>query len=459
MSRVRIEKSFVRFKSTYRNTAIILINTVVFVVALNVFLYAAFFIRDVLGRQGGQGTLKQPSKPTQRGPDDGRLFNSDGSPASTRKRTDYQLEWFDYNAYSEGKIPGEYVSNVLDDFYEHSLHGFKFQPWVHFSEPEFDGKLFHIDLDARGFPIRRTRNPKTEGLPVANVFVLGGSTSLGYNVSDEHTWPSYLSAILNSQAKGIHIEVTNYGHEYFNPSQEAILLADLLKSGHRPSIVLFMHGVNEPTPTDVPVFTKQVSEGFRAAQFPPSYADRFQWIPVMRLANHLRRRFSGTATTSDILEPPVHTDRHVATAINGFQQSRDIAKAIAGVYGVPTLFFLQPNALYNYDLSLYRLTAPQSFLDYRRFMIAVYSKLKADPGYIDLSALFDQWGRRKAVVDDVHYSPAFNQFLAERVAKWIDVGSLQLRSIDENAATGIPRQNPVPNQLLPHSSAITGANH
>jgi hypothetical protein len=92
-------------------------------------------------------------------------------------------------------------------------------------------------------------------------------------------------------------------------------------------------------------------------------------------------------------------------------------------------------------------------------MIAVYSKLKADPGYIDLSALFDQWGRRKAVVDDVHYSPAFNQFLAERVAKWIDVGSLQLRSIDENAATGIPRQNPVPNQLLPHSSAITGANH
>ena len=428
-----------RIKAAYSTAAIVLLNTVVVILVFNLVLYGAVYVRDMLAQTGEP--KRQPTWQPKRLPDNGKLFNSDGSPARTKKRDNYQLDWFDYNAYSDGTIAKEYVSDLLDDFYDHGRLGFVYQPWVGFSEAEFSGKLLHVDRDARGFPIRRTINPKADGLPVAPVYVLGGSTTFGYNVADEHTWPTYLSAILNDKAKGLHIEVTNYGHEYFNSSQEAVLLADLLKSGHRPSLVVFMDGVNEPTPTDVPFFTEQAAKGFRAAQFPPSFAERFQWVPAVRLANFFGRRWIGVTGQAKAAWPVgYHDEQHVQTSLNGFCQSRDIAKAIAVLYHVPVLFFLQPNSFYNYDLSLYRVaTLSREFLDYRRFANAVYPRLKTDPGYVDLSGMFDEWGHRKAIVDDVHYTPAFNQFLAQRVAKGIDVASLKPRSIDEKAATGVPR--------------------
>jgi hypothetical protein len=47
---------------------------------------------------------------------------------------------------------------------------------------------------------------------------------------------------------------------------------------------------------------------------------------------------------------------------------------------------------------------------------------------------------RRAIVDDVHYSPAFNRFLAEQVARRIDLGALAAARRDRPAApTGAPR--------------------
>src|SRR5262249_27453175 len=151
----------------------------------------------------------------------------------------------------------------------------------------------HIDRDIRGFPVRRTINPDNQtSRPVINIFVFGGSTTFGYYVSDEHAWPSYLSRILN-EAAGVEVQVTNYGRGYFNPSQEAILFTDLLKSGHRPSLAVFMDGVNPLEAEDVPNFTKEVAEGYRKLQFPPPYSEQFVWIPIVRLANFLESRLLG----------------------------------------------------------------------------------------------------------------------------------------------------------------------
>src|SRR5262249_18435417 len=156
---------------------------------------------------------------------------------------------------------------------------------VQFSEPQFDETLLHVDRDPHGFPTRRTANPKPDGLPVAHIFVFGGSTTYGFLASDDQTWPSYLSTALNEKAKrkGVAIEVPKYGHNYFNRIQEAVLLADVLKSGHRPALAIFMDGVNETTPTDVPEFTEQAKKGFRGAQFPPSFVEEFgPVVPILR---------------------------------------------------------------------------------------------------------------------------------------------------------------------------------
>jgi lysophospholipase L1-like esterase len=192
---------------------------------------------------------------------------------------------------------------------------------------------------------------------------------------------------------------------------------------------------------DVPHWTNDLRQAFHATQFPPSFAERMSWIPMFRLVDFSND--AGEEQNQRCVRFPTHrphTEKHIHTAINGFRQSRDISRAIAGLYDVPTLFFLQPNAFYNYDLKLYRLTTiPEWFLEYRRFMKPVYDQLKSDRAYIDLSGMLDEWGHRKAMIDDVHYSPAFNQFLAERVSQSIDVQALQPRSSSEDSATGASR--------------------
>jgi len=410
-----------RVKNIYTATAIIILTAVVVLALINLLLFGVFYIKDSME------AVQLPKRPK----DNGRLFNSDGSPVNNGRRSGYELTWFDYRSYEN--IPEEYAADVLDDFYDLSRLGFIYQPWVQFSEPPFSGKRVHIDRDARGFPARRTINPAAQTKrPTITIFVFGGSTTFGYFVSDEHTWPSYLSRILN-ETSGVDVQVTNYGRGYFNPSQETVLLQDLLKSGHRPSLVVFMDGLNPPRAIDVPKFTKAVAESYRQLQFPPSYSEQFAWIPIIRLTNFLGRGLVGKATADTA--PTMDTKTLVENAVNGFRQDRDISRAIATLYDVPALFFLQPNSVYNYDTHLFRnQSSLQGLRDDRAFMTGLYERLKSDKEYIDLSDLFAKWGDRKAVVDDCHYSPGFNEFLAHRVAEFIHVDLLKRR--DMAAPTG-----------------------
>jgi|CXWL01.1.fsa_nt_gi hypothetical protein len=69
--------------------------------------------------------------------------------------------------------------------------------------------------------------------------------------------------------------------------------------------------------------------------------------------------------------------------------------------------------------------------------------MRDDEGLIYLGNSFRLFGpNRKAIIDDCHYSPQFNQFLAEQVSKNVDLMKLVPRTkfIDEAAATGAPRR-------------------
>jgi hypothetical protein len=193
------------------------------------------------------------------------------------------------------------VSNgsVLDDFTSLGKLGFVYQPWVQFSEPPYDGKLLHVDTDAHGLPLRRTVNSTGEKAAMLRILVLGGSTTFGYKVSDEHTWPSHLSAVLNERATQLglvlRIEVTNYGRAYYYSTQEVFLLAQLLKSGQRPNLVVFLDGTNDFwTCSDFPYFTGWLAEATHNLQFERALSpvDKFDWLPVVRLAKAVSRRMA-----------------------------------------------------------------------------------------------------------------------------------------------------------------------
>ncbi len=437
--------NFTKLKNFYQTSALLLLNTLVFVILVNLFLAIVFFIKDQIFSK------ENPVAPTAiselASQEQSELFNKDGAPLDNDKRSSYQLKWFDYTAY-EQIVDKRYAGIVLDDFFELGKLGFMYQPWIQFSEPPYDGQLLNVDVDSKGFPIRRTINPETVQSSIIRIFVLGGSTTFGYNVSDEHTWPSHLSDILNERARSnglpIQVEVINYGRGYYNPSQETILLIDLLKSGHRPNLVIFMDGVNFGQRQDIPHFTNKLKREFHDLQFGPSSSHRvsllhgLRWVPIIRLANSMKKRLFSRVNED---EPGIDNDDdkdkkdRVIHLVTRFNSNRKIAALISELYSTKTLFFLQPDAAYNYPLELYRRSLPESFLERRLIRQRFYNQMKTSSGIIDLSGLFKLWGQnRKAIVDDVHYSPGFSHFLAQHVADHIDLVSLMAGAFDSGDA-------------------------
>jgi len=203
------------------------------------------------------------------------------------------LQWFDYTAY-ERIVDVSYVGNVLDDFFNLSKLGFIYQPWVQFSEPPYHGKLVNVDIDSKGFPIRRTLSPQNSQSATMLIFALGGSSTFGYNVSDEQTWPSYLAEILNERVSTasvpIQVKVMNYGRGFYDTSQETVLLIDLLKSGLRPNLVIFMDGINWILEQDVPYFTSKFAKVFSDLQSPT--LNYFELGTMIRLISSLQDNYS-----------------------------------------------------------------------------------------------------------------------------------------------------------------------
>jgi hypothetical protein len=409
----------------YQGAATLLLNVVVLLVLVNLLLGVAFALKD---RRPGRAAA--PPAP----------FAADGAPLPGPKRTTFQLDWFDARAYGPPSSEAR-AAQVLDDFHDLADAGFSYQPWTEFAEPRFDGALVHVDPDERGFLHRRTSAGSGAAAATLRVLVLGGSTTFGYYVADDETWPSALADILSSRAAGagldVRVSVTNYGRGYYNPSQEAVLLLDLFKSGHRPDLVIFMDGVNWGPAEDVPQFTKRLAAGFHELQAgrPRSALDGFEWLPVVRLARSLGRRGAPPA------EPASAERRDTAQVVERFLSSWRVAAALCALYGSDHLFFLQPDPVFNYRAELYRRPLPPSFTEERAQRALFYAGLAGQTLATDLTGLFAEWGaERKAIVDDVHYSPAFNRFLAEQVARRIDLGALAAARQDRPAApTGAPR--------------------
>jgi hypothetical protein len=188
-------------KDLYAITINTIVLSIVLFLVINVALVVLFFVKG----QFSAGFY---------GHTEGVLFEPTGAPIENGKRTHYQKTWFDYSAY-EGIADQAYAGTVLDDFTGMEKLGFIYQPWVQFSEAPYEGKLVHVDIDAHELPLRRTENRSPEKATLRRILVLGGSTTFGYNVSDEHTWPSHLSAVLNERAARLglelRIEVANYG--------------------------------------------------------------------------------------------------------------------------------------------------------------------------------------------------------------------------------------------------------
>lgn len=405
-----------KISSTYQGCALLCFNTLLALVVFNALLACYFGVRDEISTWNSNYS--------------GPLFTADGAPVDTGQRMAYHLDWFDFRACAE--VGEQHAGEVLDDFYWIGQQGFLYQPWVQFSEPFRDGKRVSVVADGNGLPVRETINPKPhDPTSVTQVFTFGGSTTFGYHVADEHTWPTYLSRILNQnldeRGSKRTVEVRNYGRGLYFPSQEVVLFADLLRRGERPAVAIFMDGVNLGPEDGSPQFTRQCAAAFARAQGGVSgdRSSNWDWLPMVRLAKNLRPIPPGFATTgspSPEPNPPVDLAARANSVAERFRRDWRLARDLGKAYGVEVLVVLQPDAIYNYPLELFRVPLPEKYQQSREVRRLLHKNFAESfpEGVVDFSGLFEAFGAdKRAIVDDCHYSPAFNRFLAQRVAELI----------------------------------------
>ncbi len=138
-------------------------------------------------------------------------------------------------------------SSVLKDkpwaaamFKEHYSAMMEYRPYLGWRSLPFTGA--YVNVSSEG--IRRTLPllcSSTTGRD--SLFVFGGSSVWGVCARDEHTVPSCLAEQLCKE--GSSVRVVNYGEKGYSFTQEVISLILLLRSGHRPSQVIFVDGAND----------------------------------------------------------------------------------------------------------------------------------------------------------------------------------------------------------------------
>ncbi len=406
-----------KIKGLYKCASYITFNVVVLLLLANIALGAYYFVFDKI-------ELKQGKSP------------NDMYPMS------------DYDTLAFGNVSIEKIKQINTDFNALFRRGMYYQPWVEYSEPLFESKTVNVLTDPTGIPLRKTPNSKkTDGLPTFKVYCFGGSTTFGYNVADEQTYPAYLDSILkayfSTNRVEANIEVVNYGRGYYSPSEELQLLIDLLKLGHRPSLVIFLDGLNMGQPMDIPNSTEVIVNRFYDIQFRPdnmSAASKKSIIPLVRLTDELRNKWFPAKPIRVAFQEEPDALKLVPLLINRFVSDKAMAQKICELYHIPSMFFSQPVAPYNYPLHFYSRLPFEDTTEPHLRGLFLNGVVKRDTQIISLHHLFEKWNR-KAIVDFTHYSPDFNLFLAQHVALHINKTELLAHPflLDTAAATGLKR--------------------
>ena len=432
-----------RLNASYRATAVAMVNCILLIVIVNVLLGLLFEWRDSFFQQRLQQGQSIATNEASLPPGAEEYFLPTGAPLDNGLRSDYQLAYFDYTACREQ--PAEQISRVLDEFYEMGERGILYQPWVQFSESTFEGETLNIGLDKYGFPHRLSpgdsESPDGE-LRTIDVFTFGGSTTFGYHVSDDQTWPHHLQlaagkiAEATGRTEPFRVRVTNYGRGAYNPTQEATLLWDLLRTGHRPDLVIFMDGVNMGSFMDVPHFTRTFVRRWSQMQSGQGLiTGMVQDVPILRLLQGLNRRV-GPAEEPKIRDNELTVDFAPVIA-DRFVDSWAVAAHLCTTYNAQSLFCLQPAYAYGYNTDLFRHQLTKERIErWQSVSEAVYTRVENRTDCIDLSGLYARFGEdQKAILDDCHYTPEFNRFIAETLTEQIDWDALRNQPVRETGDT------------------------
>lgn len=349
-----------------------------------------------------------------------------------------------YKAYINNdlkiKTDSSYVNLIVEDFKKLLLNNesiFEYHPTTEVQHKTLNSAHTNILDNKNDYNTRKTFREENFILAQEHksIYCFGGSTTFGSFVYDRHTWPSQLAELLYKDS----VLVKNYGQASFTPTQETNQFIELLKTGHRPSIAIFMDGINIGPQHDGSDFSRLIDQLIISNE--TSFLKKtLSMFPLFQIFSK-NSGFGFLEADNEILD--IHTDEsNNYLVINRFLYNSIIRKKIGEHFGVKVYQFLQPNAFVDYNLDFLntfnkkRLGGESLLVARKNYNLIYKGVVQQDSTFIDFSNLFAKFNK-PAVVDLIHYSPSFNAFLAQEIKSYINLDSTQYHNIYANKASGL----------------------
>ncbi len=325
----------------------------------------------------------------------------------------------------------EYTDELIAKIYETDNPGFyrevlaegwgggmeiDYQPFVEYVSRPRAGK--HFNIREPGFRVPSGGATNLNG-PNKRIFVFGGSIVFGMGVSDAETIPAYLQEAFREAGRD-DVDVFNFSTVGYYSTQERILFERLINMGYVPDLTVFVDGLNDSISCDIPDTTgvsrrlEKAMTGGSGRTLAETYADRSNIVKLIgyyTVGLSVARDRPGATCTA---EP-----QQIAAMVRRLDSNRRMIRGISDALGIRALFVQQPVTHYGFDDTLRPLDPPDvtvNKLSIRGFYNTIVAAreegrlLTEDVLWLEMERLDSNM-----YVDDVHYTPMFNQHLARQI--------------------------------------------
>lgn len=284
-----------------------------------------------------------------------------------------------------------------------------YRPYVEFISGPRAGRFVNVTADGDRWG---SHVPIPADAKLAHFY--GGSTVFGMGVADAETIPARFE--IASIERGVAMRTRNFGVNFHQSSQSRILFQQHLIDGMRPDLAVFVEGLNDF------VFCGSEDDTFLS----PALAQADGRAPP--LARFLAQRSNIVQLATRIADPPAprpgrecHNDADIAAVVAKMDNTRRMTAAIAAAYGVKVLFVLQPIPGYAYDNTRRPVPVMEASARIHSGSGRGYPFILAARDAGKFYAQDSLWLERESIdanmyVDYVHYSPAFADHLAKKIA-------------------------------------------
>lgn len=274
---------------------------------------------------------------------------------------------------------------------------FRFLPFTGHSETNRSGKFLNF-TENNGRKINR---------PIKcdkNIYLYGGSTTFGYNVTDNQTIGQYLQELLPNNNC-----VYNHGRAYFYSKQENNLFINHIEEEKKINSAFFLDGINERCGGYE--YMNYLNNSFSLLVERPylmwkiSFKNLLLTLPVTQFSNSLFRSNRW-----------IHMADNNILQIDSCKNEIDLAKlyetrmltrhSICKQFKIECYSILQPMAG-SHGVQIRELLSESNENKLKK----KYRKLSSAKGHIDLGYILEN-DNELSYIDGVHYSPASNKKIA-----------------------------------------------